>query len=73
MDPVSAISGFANDWGPLWGLVIVLLGALAWMVRELFRVQRYTLEERAQSRAVIQRLIAAVNKLSERLQWRKEQ
>lgn len=69
---MSAISGFANDWGPVWALVIVLLAALAWIVRELFRTQRHTLEERARSREVIKRLIVAVNKLSEKLEWRRE-
>ncbi len=63
MDPASALNDFANDWGPVWALVVVLLAGVAYLVRELFRLHRQTLEERAKSRMVIQQLIVAVTQL----------
>jgi len=72
MDPASALNDFANDWGPVWALVVVLLAGIAYLVRELFRMHRQTLEERAKSRMVIQQLIVAVRQLSERLKWSRE-
>jgi uncharacterized membrane protein YcjF (UPF0283 family) len=72
MDPASALNDFANDWGPVWALVVVLLAGVAYLVRELFRLHRQTLEERAKSRMVIQQLIVAVKQLSERLRWSRE-
>lgn len=72
MDPASALTDFASDWGPVWALVVVLLAGIAYLVRELFRMHRQTLEERAKSRMVIQQLIVAVRQLSDRLKWSRE-
>ena len=72
MDPASALTEFANDWGPVWALVVLLLAGIAYLVRELFRLHRQTLEERARSRMVIQQLIAAIRQLSDRLKWSRE-
>lgn len=72
MDPASALTDFANDWGPVWALVVLLLAGIAYLVRELLKLHRQTLEERARSRMVIQQLIAAIRQLSDRLKWSRE-
>lgn len=63
---------FANDWGPVWALLIMVVLMMAWLIREMFKLQRETLAERARARAVIERLIVAVRNLSERLKWSRE-
>ena len=64
----------ATDYGPVWALVSVMGVALAWLVREqqarhreLRELLQQVLEERAQSRLVIQQLTAAVRNLSQRI------
>lgn len=72
MDPTSMFTDFANDWGPVWALLIMVVLMMAWLIREMFKLQRETLAERARARAVIERLIVAVRNLSERLKWSRE-
>jgi len=69
MDPVSAFSSFASDWGPAWGLAFVEALIIAWLVREVLKMQRETLHERAKSRQVVAQLVTLVRQLNERLRY----
>jgi hypothetical protein len=80
MDPISVFSDFAAQWGPVWGLNLLLVAVIVWLAREqqarhreIRDLLREVLQERAQSRTVIAQLTVAVKQLAERLRWARDQ
>ena len=80
MDTISAFSDFEAQWGPVWGLNLLIVAVIVWLAREqqarhreIRDLLREVLQERAQSRTVIAQLTVAVKQLAERLRWARDQ
>ncbi len=57
----------ASQWGPEWLLILGLVAERAWFARRQLAVLERIAEERAKTRASLDRVAAALNQLASRV------